>query len=226
MAGINKARSLVWRTDILKQKTKRAFKFLASQEWLKKTSWYFAGGTALALHEGHRISLDLDFFNPQKDFYIKKLLSHLDKTYWKIDVAEEGTVYGEVFGTKVSFIAYPFFVPKAKIKWFGSIRVLNPADIAVMKIIAISQRGRKRDFVDLYWHLINHESLGEVIRRLPDQYPTVAHNYHHILKSLMYFVDAEEDPMPKIFFDATWREIKKYFQQEVPRITKEFLGLK
>ena len=74
MAGINKARSLVWRTDILKQKTKRAFKFLSSQEWLKKTSWYFAGGTALALHEGHRISLDLDFFNPQKDFYIKKLL--------------------------------------------------------------------------------------------------------------------------------------------------------
>ena len=42
----------------------------------------------------------------------------------------------------------------------------------------------------------------------------------------MYFKDAEEDPMPKMFFDATWSEIKKYFQEEIPRITKEFLGLK
>jgi hypothetical protein len=42
----------------------------------------------------------------------------------------------------------------------------------------------------------------------------------------MYFEDAEQDPMPKIFFKATWGEIKKYFQREVPRITKEFLGLK
>lgn len=217
--------SIGWRTDILEKKTKRALEFIASQKWIKRTHWYFAGGTALALYEGHRISLDLDFFSPQKEFYIKRLLAHLDKSYWKIDVAQEGTVYGEVFGTKVSFIAYPFFVPKERAKWFGTVQVLNPADIAVMKIIAISQRGRKRDFVDLYWYLINHESLGEVIRKLPAQYPTVAHNYHHILKSLMYFEDAEEDPMPKIFFDTTWREIKKYFQQEIPRITKEFLGL-
>ena len=95
-----------------------------------------------------------------------------------------------------------------------------------MKVIAISQRGRKRDFVDFYWYCKNRESLTDVLHRLPAQYPTVAHDYHHILKSFMYFADAEEDPMPKIFFDVTWREIKKYFQQEVPRITKEFLGLK
>jgi len=225
MGSINGVRNLGWHTNILKIETRRALEFLASQKWLKKTRWYFAGGTALALHQGHRLSLDLDFFNPQKDFNIKRLLSHFEKKDWRIDVAQEGTVYGELLGCKVSFIAYPFFVPKEQPKWFGTIRILQPRDIAVMKIIAISQRGRKRDFIDLYWHIIKQESLGDVIRRLPSQYPTVAHNYHHILKSLMYFVDAEQDPMPKIFFDASWRKIKTYFRQEVPRIAKEFLGL-
>lgn len=225
MGSIDTVKKVRWYVDILENKSRRALEFLASQNWLKKTRWYFAGGTALALNEGHRISLDLDFFNPQKDFNIKRLLSHFEKKYWKIDVAQEGTVYGELLGCKISFIAYPFFVPKEQLNWFGTIQVLNPRDIAVMKIIAISQRGRKRDFVDLYWHVVNRESLGDVIRRLPSQYPIVAHNYHHILKSLMYFEDAEQDPMPKIFFEATWKEIKEYFRREVPRITKEFLGL-
>ncbi|MBI4128310.1 MAG: nucleotidyl transferase AbiEii/AbiGii toxin family protein, partial [Parcubacteria group bacterium] len=74
--------------------------------------------------------------------------------------------------------------------------LLDIRDIAVMKIIVISQRGRKRDFVDLYWYAQHVEPLGAVLERLPDQYPTVAHDYHHILKSLIYFADAEEDPMP------------------------------
>ena len=65
-----------------------------------------------------------------------------------------------------------------------------------------------------------------MIRRLPDQYPTVAHDFHHILKSMMYFADAEADPMPTLFFKADWKTIKAYFQKVVPEITKELLRLK
>lgn len=95
-----------------------------------------------------------------------------------------------------------------------------------MKAIAISQRGRKRDFIDMYWYIKNQEPLGDVLRRLPDQYPSIVHNYHHILKSFMFFEDADQDPMPKIFFKTTWPEVKKYFRREVPRIAKELLGLR
>lgn len=215
----------MWHVDILPRATRKALEFLSQQDWLKKSKWYLAGGTALALHVGHRTSIDLDFFLPQKDFNLGQLIARFPKESWITDIAREGTLYGRLLQAKVSFIAYPFFVPKEQPKWFGAVRVLSPQDIAVMKIIAISQRGRKRDFVDLYWHTVKRESLEDVIRRLPSQYPTVGHNYHHILKSLMYFEDAEQDPMPKIFFKATWKEIKKYFEHEVPRITKEFLGL-
>jgi len=183
------------------------------------------GRNSPALHEGHRNSVDLDFFTPEKEFDHEFLLGRFTKDYWVADVVRKGTIYGRLHNAKVSFIAYPFFISKAKPDFYGAVRILKPQDIGVMKIIAVSQRGRKRDFVDLYWYVKNREPLPDILRRLPEQYPTVAHDYHHILKSLMYFDDAEQDPMPELFFNVTWREIKKYFQQEIPKITKEFLGL-
>lgn len=92
-----------------------------------------------------------------------------------------------------------------------------------MKIVAISQRGRKRNFFDLYWCAKNIESLEMIIQRLPDQYPTVAHNYHHILKSLVYFDDAEGDPEPEIYFGVDWKTVKGFFNKEIPKITKNLV---
>lgn len=225
MGSADKAQ-LNWHFETLPKPTKKALDFLSVQEWLRRSAWYLAGGTALALCEGHRTSLDLDFFYPQKNFNLERLLSHLDEKQWMVDFAEEGTIYASFQSAKVSFIAYPFFIPKQPLLWYGAVKILHSKDIAVMKIVAISQRGRKRDFVDLYWHIKNQEPLADILLRLPAQYPAVAHDYHHILKSLLYFEDAEKEPMPKLYFQATWKEIKKYFQREVPRITKEFLGLK
>lgn len=224
---ITNSETIKWRTDIFPASTKKALDFLASQKWLGRSRWYLGGGTALALYEGHRISADLDFFIPQKSFELPNLLPKFSKSdAWTVDIAKENTIYGRLFNTKVSFIAYPFFIAKEKQHWYGFIRILHPRDITVMKIIAISQRGKKRDFVDLYWYTTRRERLADILRRLPLQYPTVAHNYHHIMKSLTYFEDAEQDPMPKLFFRATWKDIKRYFQREVAKITKEFLGLK
>jgi len=199
--------------------------YLSNQSWLKGTDWYLAGGTALTLQVGHRLSLDLDFFLPKKDFRTTVLLKHFPGTIWHTDVNEEGTVYGRLYNAKISFIAYPFFIPEQPVLYFGNVAIVDKRDIAVMKIIAISQRGKKRDFFDLYWYLHHCESLFDIILRVARQYPTVAHDYHHIMKSLMYFADAEIDPMPEIFFDTTWAQVKKYFQKEIPVVTKRILKL-
>ncbi|PIY17663.1 MAG: hypothetical protein COZ15_02195, partial [Elusimicrobia bacterium CG_4_10_14_3_um_filter_49_12_50_7] len=87
----------------------------------------------------------------------------------------------------------------------------------------ISQRGRKRDFFDLYWCAKNIESLSVILKKLKKQYPLVAHDYHHILKSLVYFEDAQGDPEPEIYFKTTWRDVKGFFNSEVPKIMKEIL---
>lgn len=88
------------------------------------------------------------------------------------------------------------------------------------------RRVKKRDFFDLYWCAKNLESLEQLMKRLKSQYPTVAHNYYHIIKSLVYFADAETDPMPKFFFNATWNEVKKYFQKEAKILIKKLINLR
>lgn len=212
--------------NILPLKTKKAFIFLSKQSWLNKSDWYLAGGTALALQTRCRKSIDLDFFSKQKFFDNSELLNNFSgNREWKTIINKKNTIYSELFGAKISFIAYPFFIPKQNFIQYGFIKVLHLIDIAVMKIIAISQRGRKRDFFDLYWCVKNIESLENLIKRLKIQYPSVAHNYHHILKSLVYFEDAENDPSPEIFFKATWKNIKDYFKKEIPIITNRIIKL-
>lgn len=217
---------VAWHFGTLPRATKRALDALAGQPWLRASSWYLAGGTALALHVGHRRSLDLDFFTTKHTFNEQQLIERFLITDWTTDILREGTVYGRFLGAKVSFIAYPFFVPSTVACRYGAVRILVPEDIAVMKIIAISQRGRKRDFVDLYWYATHRESLVTVIRHLSEQYPKVAHDYHHIIKSLTYFVDAEEDEMPACSFRMNWRTIKEYFRREVPKVARELLRLR
>jgi hypothetical protein len=94
-----------------------------------------------------------------------------------------------------------------------------------MKVIAISQRGRRGDFIDLYWCVMNIEPLEKIIIRLKSQYPSVAHDYHHILKSMTYFVDAENDPLPKLQFKTSWPQVKRLFINEVPNITRKLMKL-
>lgn len=222
--GTSSKKQIEWHFETLPKETRRALDFLSKESWLKIGKWYLAGGTALALQVGNRKSLDLDFFIEEKDFDEKKLITRfLSNKDWETEVEEKNTVYGQLLGAKVSFIAYPFFVPKQKPLWYENIRVLDKIDIAVMKITAISQRGKKRDFFDLYWCAENLEPLEEIIKRLKVQYPSVAHNYHHILKSLVYFEDAESDPDPEIYFDADWGKVKRFFTKEIPIIADRLI---
>src|SRR3989344_8611794 len=217
-------RKLNWHYETLPRKTKRALDFLSGEKWLKKSEWYLAGGTALALQAGNRKSLDLDFFTEKENFNERNLLTHFSHNAdWKTDIEEKNTIYGQLFKAKVSFIAYPFFLPKQKPLWHGNVRVLDKKDIGVMKITAMSQRGRKRDFFDLYWCAKNIEPLEEIIKRLKIQYPSVAHDYHHILKSLVYFEDAESDPNPEINFDIGWKKVKNFFIKEIPEISEKIM---
>lgn len=207
--------------------TRKTFKYCTTQQIFSKSKWYLAGGTALALQVGHRQSVDLDFFTPLKGFSeVSVERSLLASGHWETTFRERGTIYGKLMKTKVSFIAYPFFVPASPMLKCGTVNIITPSDIAAMKIIAVSQRGRKRDFVDIYWYCKNKEPLDEIIQRAIAQYPGQKHNMPHFLKSLTYFADAESDPMPEVFFDADWSKIKKFFEREVPMVAIKLLKLR
>jgi len=214
-------------TEVLPAETQQAFQACIELQFLLP-DWYLAGGTALALQIGHRSSEDLDFFTKLKEFDIEALDQAFSSVPgdWATTQTQKGTLYGIFHGAKMSFISYPFFNPSTARLQCGAIRILVPEDVMVMKILAISQRGRKRDFVDMYWYCaIKGASLAETMRRALAQFPGKQHNVPHLVKSLAYFEDAEDDPMPRLHFEADWEGIKEYFRREVPLIAEDLLDL-
>ena len=212
--------------EVLPDVTKKIFLKCISNSFFSSGGWYLAGGTSLALQAGHRRSVDLDFFTPEESFDEKKIEETLSKLGdWKTTSMDRGTVYGELDRAKISLIAYPFIKFSQPFLKIGTVSLVKPEDIAAMKIVAISQRGKKRDFFDLYWISHNIQNLTKSIESAQDQYK-IKQNLTHVLKSLVYFEDAEDDPMPDIYFKATWKEVKSFFIDQIPKITRDLVDLK
>ncbi len=178
--------------------------------------FYLAGGTALALHLGHRVSRDLDFFNSES-FDEEKVLNEL-KEVEKLSVISKGTetLHLHISGIKVSFLGYhyPVLFPFAS---FQGVPAADPRDIACMKISAIAGRGSRRDFVDLYVTAQQY-GLAHLLDLFKKKYAQIDFNLVHALKSLTYFRDAEKDPMPKMLVPISWSAITEFFRQEAPKL--------
>jgi len=86
-----------------------------------------------------------------------------------------------------------------------------------MKLDAICDRGTKRDFVDLYF-MCKKISLPRVFPLYDKKYQTLANNKVHLLKSLVYFADADMDEMPRMLKDISWKEVKRFFIEQVKAI--------
>lgn len=185
--------------------TKRVFKKIASSELA--SMFYLAGGTALAIELGHRESIDLDWFS-QTDFEapaVKEILSGLGG--FMIAGESRGTIHGLLDDVKVSFFhyKYPLLFPLVK---FEGINLADERDIAAMKIDAISSRGAKKDFIDLFF-LLKKYPLTELLDFFNRKYQGIEYNLLHILKSLSYFEDAEHEPKPMMLMPIEWAEVKK-----------------
>jgi len=180
------------------------------------TPFYLAGGTGLALHLGHRRSVDLDFFTPET-FNEDSLLQEV-QTLRKFSLVakEPGTLHAHIGGTKVSFLAYayPLLFP---CEAFLDVNVADPRDIACMKVSAIASRGTKRDFVDLY-AVAQHYGLPQILEWFKEKFAPANYSSVHLLKSLTYFDDAEKYPAPDMLVPLSWPEVRQFFTREVPRL--------
>lgn len=190
--------------------TKSALAILGESKLLKNA--FLAGGTALALRINHRISYDLDFFTSENfdvNFYIQKL----GDLGFKLDRKSEGTILGNIKNTKFSLFYYQYpLIDQVDI--YQDIDIVGLKDLAAMKINAISSRGTKRDFVDLYY-LAKQFSLKEMIGFYDQKFGALAVNRIHVLKSLCYFDDAENDPDPNMINEEfDWNKIKDFFIKE------------
>ncbi|MFA5961198.1 MAG: nucleotidyl transferase AbiEii/AbiGii toxin family protein [Parcubacteria group bacterium] len=178
--------------------------------------FYLAGGTALAIQLGQRESIDLDWFT-EKEFSLGKLKGQLADT-GNFEVVSEapGTLHGILDGVKITFLYYNYS-PLFPFIAFEDAKLADERDIAAMKVDAISSRGSKKDFIDLYF-LLKKYSLEEIIGFFEKRYANIHYNKMHILKSLVYFEDAQNEASPVMLQRADWEEIKKVIQKEVNRL--------
>ena len=176
--------------------------------------WTLAGGTGLALQFGHRYSEDLDLFRVIP-FDTEPLIDRLSTVgSLSIQSRSSHTLHVALEGLRISYLGLrePLVYPGTS---YRGLTLADPRDIAVMKLVAIGGRGSRRDFVDLYFFLQAGGSLTATLDLARRRFQKVDYNEYHLLKSLVYFDDAEAEPMPRMLREASWPEIKRRLVGEV-----------
>lgn len=180
-------------------------------------AFYLAGGTSLALQLGHRRSIDLDFFinklppheNILKSFRNKKPI---------ILLSDETGLNIKVNNTKVSFLQYEYPLLEKLIDYQG-LKLAGVLDIACMKINAVTQRGEKKDYYDLY-EILKEYSLKDLLNAYDKKFQAYNYQKLSLLKSLIYFDDADKTPEPILLKKVSWEDVKKKIVLEVTTYTK------
>jgi hypothetical protein len=181
-----------------------------------REQFYLAGGTALALHIGHRTSMDFDFFTPDA-FDTAALYQRVADACGEKDLKktqdEPNTLSVETIGgVKISFLHYPYELLESAIPT-EHIRLASILDIGCMKFSAITSRNEEKDYIDLYG-ILQRIPLRRFVDVLPVKFPNF--NVALALKSLVY----TEDVIPSSYefknnFAVTLREAKTFFTAEI-----------
>jgi len=190
--------------------------------FLKKKGFYLGGGTGLALHLKHRSSIDFDFYTPS-DFDVSTLLYLFRKEVEQVVFiqSDENTLSVRLNGVETSLFTYPYTLLRPLIQT-EYIDIASLEDIAAMKLIAIIQRGNRRDFLDIYF-LIKELGLEKIISLSKEKYPHF--NQYAALQGLLYFEDAEKENLSdreiEMFRKTDWEEVKGFIIKEVRKFRKE-----
>lgn len=177
----------------------------------------FVGGTSLALRFGHRISVDLDFFGNELVGGAEQLFAEVQSIGNASLIAESKNVHQYVVsGVEVDVVTQPYPWLESALEQDG-MRLASCLDVAAMKMLAIMNRGSRKDFVDLSF-LLERYSLAKIIDGAAVKYPGVSQ--FAICKSLVYFEDAEDEPMPRMLIPRSWEEVKRLVSDAVDAFIK------
>ena len=123
--------------------------------------------------------------------------------------------FGEI---KVDFVKYHYHKTIRTVENIKGIRIISSEDIAAMKIFAILQRARKKDFWDISL-LLDKLGLDKIMEYYFEKFPK-NQTLITIPQALLYFDDAENDEDPVSLQKQTWGNIKKNIQNHINNFLK------
>jgi len=181
--------------------------------------FYLAGGTALALHIGHRMSDDFDLFTVEdipasllekieelfKEATIDIIINHSEQLSLIIDK------------TKVDFVKYPFPLILDLIE-YEKVKIIKIPEIAAMKAYTIGRRATYKDYIDLYFILFEkHSSLSQIIKISQEKFKE-SFDPRLFLEQLVYLEDIQEEPIQFLKRKVDKKELEEFFQEEIKKI--------
>lgn len=166
------------------------------------------GGTNLSLRFGHRKSIDLDMFSIMQ-FSPENLndLLEIDFSY-RYRNNNRYMLFSQINNIKVDWVYHPYAL-LSPIEIIDGIRLFSIADVCAMKLFAVTKRGSKKDFFDIYKLSI---FLGSetLIENFAKKYGS--DKVWMLKMSLVYFEDADKEQDPEIIEQGlTWNKVKSYF---------------
>lgn len=207
---------MLWHDKVLDKAGHKAARRLA----VAGEGFYLAGGTGLALRLGHRVSLDLDLFSPDRPLDQPERIALLKALRASGEAGvigeKDGTMHLRMGSTAVSLFHYPYKLLLPAPAWNG-LRVASVEDIAAMKLSAVISRGAKKDFIDLFFICRSHKP-AEVLGWAEKKFPDHPHFTVQAAKALVYFTDAEKEPAPRMLLPVRWRDVRRYFEEEIPKL--------
>jgi len=188
------------------------------------SEFYLAGGTALALQLGHRISVDLDFFSPtQSD--IPALVEPLRRALAGHTPTLVDTAWGNLVfladNVRVGFYGYGYELVRPLIA-AESVSLASLEDIGLMKMDALLARASRKDFHDLY-AICQKITLRDLLNLAPRKYPYVRDFEALVTRHMVYFDRAEQETPTPLIEAVEWETVKDWFRKQAKEIGSSWL---
>jgi hypothetical protein len=135
-------------------------------------SFYLVGGTAIALHLGHRRSIDFDLFSPSPLVKHRIKMKLLQMPFKQVPVFEDyDQLHLLVNNIKFTFVHFPYPI-NHPVKVDSFITIPSLLTLASMKAFALGRRAKWKDYTDLFFILKYHYTIQEICRECETNFGT------------------------------------------------------
>lgn len=198
--------------DLLDPERQKVFKLLKHFSH----TFVLAGGTAIMLQIGHRLSYDFDCFS-EKPFPINtdKMAYDIfgENIVIRVQTRDQITLVTPT-SVEITFVCHPY-KPLEKVIETDSIPLFHLDDLAANKAMTIGKRGAWRDYVDLFFLLRNKLYSMDALIALAEQKFAGMFAEKLFLEQLAYFDDFDIDPIVFLKESYEEKEIKSFLEKKV-----------
>ncbi len=179
---------------------------------LFKKKFGLVGGTAIALHIGHRESIDFDLFTDKEfnNYYIRRKITTFKKDE-RVIRDETGQFTLLINGVRFTFFEFPFKINFSE-KFENFIKLPDLITLSAMKAYALGRRPKWKDYVDLYFIIKDYFSVKEISKKANEIFKN-EFNEKFFRIQLSYFNDINYSE--KIIFKKGFEVNEKIIKKEL-----------